>query len=193
MYRKSLTQVKSGPFSVWNFNYRVFDCKKVKFHSGSDKYLVKALIFTKWGAIPLKKSWEKMIKCWWINQPARPVRSTEIITAVVESVHEPPSTSTCQPSQQLDILRTSLMQILRKDLVMKSYQVQLVHERKPIDHPSRVRLANLAKGRLTEDSKFFLKIIYSDEAHFHCRIWGTSGKRETNALTMSACLVHISV
>lgn len=112
----------------------------------------------------------------------RPVRSTENIAAVAESVRESPLTSTRHRSQQLDIPRTSLLRILRKDLAMKPYKVQLVQKLKAIDHPSRLRFADWAQDRLAEDAEFYRKIIFSDEAHFHLggyvnkqnsRIWGT--------------------
>ena len=50
---------------------------------------------------------------------ARPVRSTENIAAVVQSVLEQPSTSIRHRSQNLNISRTSLRRILNKDLGMK--------------------------------------------------------------------------
>lgn len=46
----------------------------------------------------------------------RPVRSTENIAAVAQSVREQPSTSTRHRSQELNISRTSLRRILHKDL-----------------------------------------------------------------------------
>ena len=112
----------------------------------------------------------------------RPVRLTENIAAVAESVREPPSTSTRHRSQQLDISRTSLIRILHEDLAMKPYKVQLMQQLKPIDYPKRLKFANWAVGRLAEDGEFYRKIIFSDEAHFHlggyvnkhnCQIWGT--------------------
>ena len=68
---------------------------------------------------------------------ARPVRSTENIAAVAQSVLEQP---TRYRSQNLNISRTSLRRILNKDLGMKLYKVQLVQELKPHDHPMRFRL-----------------------------------------------------
>jgi len=98
---------------------------------------------------------------------ARPVRSTENIAAVAQSVLEQPSTSTRHRSQNLNISRTSLRRILNKDLGMKPYKVQLVQELKPHDHPMRFRFAQWAELRLVEDEHFYRKIIFSDEAHFH--------------------------
>jgi len=47
---------------------------------------------------------------------ARPVRSTENIATIAQSVLEQPSTSTLHRSQNLNISRTSLRRILNKDL-----------------------------------------------------------------------------
>lgn len=111
-----------------------------------------------------------------------PARSTENIAAVSDSVHERPSTSIRHRSQELNLSRSTLHRILRKDLAFKPYKVQLVHRLKPIDHPSRLRFANWAEDRLEDDPEFYRKIIFSDEAHFHlggyvnkqnCRIWGS--------------------
>ena len=49
---------------------------------------------------------------------------------------------------------------------MTPFEVQLVHELKPIDHLMRFRLAKLACDRLTEDVDFGNKIIFSDETDF---------------------------
>jgi len=74
-----------------------------------------------------------------IRSHARPVRSTENIAAVAQSVLEQPSTSTCHRSQNLNISRTSLRRILNK-IGMKPYKVQLVQELKPYDDAFSVRL-----------------------------------------------------
>lgn len=50
-----------------------------------------------------------------------------------------PSTSNRHHQQQLDILLTSLMRIMRKDLAMKPYKLQLVQQLKSIFESSKVR------------------------------------------------------
>ena len=85
----------------------------------------------------------------------RPVRSTENIAAVGQSVREQPPTSTRHRSQELNISRTSLSRILHsQDLGMNAYKVQLVQELKPHDHPMRFRFAQWAKDRLIDDEHF---------------------------------------
>ena len=52
--------------------------------------------------------------------------SDEKNAAVAQSVLEHPSTSTRHRSQKLNIPRTSLSEILREDLHMRAYKVQIV-------------------------------------------------------------------
>ena len=83
-----------------------------------------------------------------IDKPKREkpktVRTPENIAALTESVCEAPSTSIHRRSQQLNISETSLRRILHKDLGITPYNVQLVQELKPIDHPMRFRFAKRA-------------------------------------------------
>ena len=74
-----------------------------------------------------------------------------------ESECEAPTTSIHRRSQQLNIAETSLRRILHKDFGMTPYNVQLVQELKPIDHPKRFRFAKWACDRLTEDADFGTK------------------------------------
>ena len=63
------------------------------------------------------------------NEKPKIVRLKETIAAVAESVCEAPSTSVHRPSQQVNILETSLrreLRILHKDLGMTPNKVQLV-------------------------------------------------------------------
>jgi len=136
---------------------------------------------------------------------ARPIRSTENIAVVAQSVLEQPSTSTGHRSQNLNISRTSLRRILNKDFSMKPYKVQLVQELKPHDHPMRFRFAQWAEQRLVENEHFYRKIIFFDEAHFHLGGYEQAelsylGVRESarrhgeaDASTTSNCLVWFLV
>ncbi|KAJ8962519.1 hypothetical protein NQ318_000910 [Aromia moschata] len=57
---------------------------------------------------------------------ARPVRMSERIAAVAQSVRENPRTSTRQ--QQLNVSRTSLRRILHKERGLFAYKLQLIQE-----------------------------------------------------------------
>ena len=63
--------------------------------------------------------------------------STQNIEAVRESVTENPRTSIRHRGQELNISRSSLQRILRKDLHLHAYKVQLSQELKPTDHAQR--------------------------------------------------------
>ena len=118
---------------------------------------------------------------------ARPVRSTENIATVAQSVLEQSSTSTRHRFQNLNISRTSLRRILNKDLGMKPYKVQLVQELKPHDHPLRFRFAYyfrysalnglnnawLKMSIFIEKSSFLTKLIFTSVNKQNCRIWGS--------------------
>lgn len=94
-------------------------------------------------------------------------RSNENIEAVRESVAESPNTSIRHRSQELAISRATLHRILRIDLKLHPYKVQLVQEIKIRDHFQRKVFAEWALERLEEDEQFLAKILFSDEAHFH--------------------------
>ena len=62
------------------------------------------------------------------REKSKTMRTSRNIAAVVGSVREAPSTSIHLRSQQLDSSKTSLRQILHKDLSMTLRKVQLVRE-----------------------------------------------------------------
>jgi hypothetical protein len=64
----------------------------------------------------------------------RTVRSVDNIAAVSVSVAESPGTSLRHLSQQLDIPRSTMQQMLTKDLHLRAYKIQLTQELKPTDH-----------------------------------------------------------
>ena len=77
------------------------------------------------------------------REKAKTVRKPENIAAVAEIGCETPPTSIHRRSEQLNILETSLIRILHKDLGMTPYKVQLVQELK------RFRFAKCFCDRLT--------------------------------------------
>ena len=113
------------------------------------------------------------------NRP-RPARSEENIAAVAQSVRDDSDESIRRRSQQLGLSYGTTWTILRKDLGLVAYKIQLVQELKPTDLPARRRFSVWALERLAEDPLFSTNILFSDEAHFwlngyvnkqNCRIW----------------------
>lgn len=123
----------------------------------------------------------------------RPGRSAENIAAVSASVTEHPNTSIRHRAQELNIHRSTLQGILKKDLHLYAYKIQLTQELKPADHGQRRNFANWILEQQQVDDAFPNKIIFSDEAHFHlngyvntqnCRIWGAENPHAIQELPM---------
>lgn len=123
-----------------------------------------------------------------IKPPGRPRegRSIENIAAVRQSVTVSPRRSIRRRSQHLGIPRSTMERILKKDLHMYGYKIQLTQQLKTADHLKRREFVDWILERQEVDPDFPKKIIFSDEAHFHldgyvnkqnCRIWGTENPR----------------
>lgn len=124
---------------------------------------------------------------------ARSKRSVENIAAVRESVAANPKLSIPRRSQQLGIAQTTTWRILRKDLALKAYKIQLTQELKPADHRQRRIFVDWVLQNKAVNNDFSKRIIFSDEAHFHldgyvnrqnCRIWGHENPREIHEKAM---------
>ncbi|TLM65355.1 DUF4817 domain-containing protein, partial [Acinetobacter baumannii] len=106
----------------------------------------------------------------------RTSRTEQNIDTVTQSIRENPTQSTRKRARALNVSRTSLQRILKKDLHMHPYKIQLVQELKETDGIQRQNYANEMLNRFTS----FNNIMFSDEAHFHlnghvskqnCRYW----------------------
>ena len=61
------------------------------------------------------------------------------------------------------------MKILRKDLGVKPFNIELVEELKPNVLPQRKIFGEWAPGKLAEDPLLYRKIVLSDEARFRLK------------------------
>lgn len=100
--------------------------------------------------------------------------------AVAASIRDNPNLSIPRRSQQLNLSQTTTWRILRKDLGLQPYKIQLIQEIKPADHHQRRLFADFALEKINADPFFYRSLIFSDEAHFwlngyvnkqNCRIW----------------------
>lgn len=123
----------------------------------------------------------------------RRVRTEENIAAVSASVFDDREMSIRRRSQQLGLCYSTTWKILRKDLCVKPYKIQLVQELKPHDLPQRLTFGEWALAKLEEDPLFYRKIVFSDEAHFwlngyvnkqNCRIWSEDQAEALQELPM---------
>ncbi|GFV50670.1 DUF4817 domain-containing protein [Trichonephila clavipes] len=113
-------------------------------------------------------------------QRRRTVRTEEAIATVERSIEEDPNESTRHRAQELDLCPSTLWKILRKDLGLRAYKIQLVQELKSNDHQARRRFVEWAQNEIAVVPYFHKRILFSDEAHFwlngyvnkqNCRIW----------------------
>lgn len=111
----------------------------------------------------------------------RPRRSKENIRAVERSVTENPNVSYRRRSQQLKISGTSLRRILKDDLHMFPFKVQLTQRLLDTDNSRRVAYANTVLEVSKSEPDFWERFLMTDEAHFmlsgtvnkqNCRFWG---------------------
>ncbi|XP_075157741.1 uncharacterized protein LOC142231007 [Haematobia irritans] len=123
----------------------------------------------------------------------RTVRTEENIASVSESVAEDREMSIRRRSQQLGLCYSTTWKILRKDLGVKPYKIQLVQELKPNDLPQRRIFSEWALEKLAENPLFYRQILFSDEAHFwlngyvnkqNCRIWSEEQPEAVQELPM---------
>ena len=132
----------------------------------------------------------KRLVHWWISQHLYVVETfvrMRILRLFGESVSEDPNLSIHRRAQQLRLSQSSTWRILRNDLSLFPYKIQLTQELKPNDHLHRRQFADWARKQLEIDLDFGKKIIFSDEAHFwlngfvnkqNCRIWGECNPQE---------------
>lgn len=123
----------------------------------------------------------------------RPARNADNIAAVAESIRENRDQSIRRRSQALGLSYGSLWRILKRDLGLKAYKIQLVQELKPFDLRLRFDFGLWALEQLQIDPFFYRKIIFSDEAHFwlngyvnkqNCRIWADEQPEAIQELPM---------
>ena len=84
----------------------------------------------------------------------RTVRTEENIASVSESVAEDREMSIRRRSQQLGLCYSTTWKILRKDLGVKPYKIQLVQELKPNDLPQRRIFSEWTLDKWAENPPF---------------------------------------
>ena len=94
------------------------------------------------------------------------IRTEVQINRVATDVANNSNTSIRRRSLQLGITRSSLQRILKKDLKLFPYKIQLCQELLPTDAEKRLAYAKSFLDLCKIDS-FTESVIFSDEAHFH--------------------------
>ncbi|MEM8940500.1 MAG: hypothetical protein AAGC64_14275 [Bacteroidota bacterium] len=96
-------------------------------------------------------------------------RTPEKITAVQQRVNENPQISIRQLAQQTDTKKSTLHNILKKDLHLYPYKVQNVQEISDLDKTKRLEFSHWFLRQASNEHTFLDKLITSDEAHFHLK------------------------
>jgi len=109
-------------------------------------------------------------------------RTPEVIDRVRDSVLISPKTSTRRRSQQLDVRRTTLTRVLKDDLRLVPYKIQLKQALNVGDRQSRVQICHWFVEQIGQNPEWINNVWFSDEAHFYLngvvnrqnfRYWGS--------------------
>ncbi|GJQ74633.1 hypothetical protein Trydic_g21486 [Trypoxylus dichotomus] len=84
------------------------------------------------------------------------VRSYEVISTAERNVEE----------EQLEVCPSTLWKILRKDLDLKAYKIQLVQELEPCSYHVHRTSGELTENQVDFDPHLQYRILFSGEVHF---------------------------
>ena len=114
-------------------------------------------------------------------------RSQKVIETVRDSVLNSPKTSTRRHSQQLDISVTTLRRVLKADLKLFPYKIQVKQALNAVDRQSRLDMCEWFNKQIQHKPHWINNVWFSDEAHFHLngvvnrqnfRYWGSEKPEE---------------
>ena len=120
----------------------------------------------------------------------RTVRTEETRELVADAVASNANSSVRSLSRQLEISKSSLHRVMRQDLKLFPYKIQITHALFPNDFERRVEFARSFMS-LCETDSFIHNLMMSDESHFrlngcvnkqNCRIWATENPKLTRAI-----------
>lgn len=123
------------------------------------------------------------------------VMTTEAAAAIDAVVKENPRISVRRLSAVTGIKKSTAHKILRTDLRLYPYKIQMVHGLQPKDYQSRLNF-------VTEVTRVrnFKNVLFSDEAHFYlngvlnkqnCRIWSSENPQSTTETTLHPAKVTV--
>ncbi|XP_071037890.1 uncharacterized protein [Parasteatoda tepidariorum] len=78
-----------------------------------------------------------------------------------------PRRSVRSAARELDMPISTLYKVIKKQLRLHAYKVQIVQGLEPDDRPRRMAFATDMVGRIEDDADFLKHIMFSDEASFH--------------------------
>ena len=108
-------------------------------------------------------------------------QSEENVAAVREAIDLSQGKSIWRASAELNISVTSIQRILRRELRLFPYSIQVVQKLEPQEYDSRVEMCETLLDHFQRDPSILEQMWFSDEAPFHLsgrvnwhniRIWG---------------------
>lgn len=96
----------------------------------------------------------------------RPSVPVEVVAEVHNTITAGPLRTARSVARNLDVPKTTVLKLLRSVLRMFPYRFQRVQMLQPGDEQQRVDFANFFLIRYDEDSRWPLRILWTDEAHF---------------------------
>jgi hypothetical protein len=115
--------------------------------------------------------------------PCLKVRTDEKILIVRDALNKSPNKSLRRLSQQVEISISSVYRIVKRDLRLYPYKIQLVQTLMPNDYSERIQFSQWLLQSVSENSSFIENLFMSDEAHFtlsgcvnkqNCRFWAST-------------------
>ena len=103
---------------------------------------------------------ETFLRC---TTTERPPQNIRLVKNIVEAN---PKTSVWRISQQVGLCQRSAHAILKKDISLKPYKIQVAHKLEPQDYEKRKQFASWFINQCELNLNFIEKIIMSDEEHF---------------------------
>jgi len=111
----------------------------------------------------------------------RPPVRPQIVEAIDNIYKENPSTSIRQAAQQVPICKTSVHKVVRKNIKLYPYKIQMLQSLEHSDYKKRETFARTVLDLINTDATFLQRVCFTDEATFHVsgnvnrhnvRIWG---------------------
>ena len=93
-------------------------------------------------------------------------RSPENVDAVRDSVRQSPKTLQRRCSQELGLPRSSFHRILKNDLQLYPYRIQIKQTLRQNGMAKRVEMCQWFESKIEENPEFLQNVWFSDEAHF---------------------------
>lgn len=95
------------------------------------------------------------------------VRNAATIDIVHNAITRHPQQSVRKLSAEINLPKTTVHKILRKDLSLKPFKTQMVQQLLPQDHNSRLIFSQWVTQKILNQPDFLDNLIVTDEAHFH--------------------------